>query len=156
MDTADHAAIDAIASAFFGLFDNRDGRAPSLRAVVDLCIPSVIISKCSADIPDVMDLEAFIAPRAAILGNGTLTDFHEVETAHRTDIVGNVGQRISTYTKSGVMRGERFEARGIKVFQLAFRSGRARCRRAGDRPRRALFTGRSRIGSSAHGCGCRR
>ena len=65
-----------------------------------------------------MALEAFIAPRERLLNDGTLTEFHEIETAGRTDIFGNIAQRVSTYRKAGMMRGTPFESRGIKVFQF--------------------------------------
>lgn len=115
---ADDAAITEIVTGFFGLFTNRDGATLRLRAIFDLCLPEAIISKCIGPTPEVQGLEAFIAPRAAILTDGTLTDFAEVETAHRTSVFGNVAQRVSTYAKSGVLRGVPFEARGLKVFQL--------------------------------------
>lgn len=118
MSAADHDAIDAIVRDFFELFTNTGGRTPSLRAIFDLCIPEAIISKCVATAPEAMSLEAFIAPRAKILTDGTLVDFREHETAHRTNIIGNVAQRVCTYAKSGVLRGAPFEQRGVKVFQL--------------------------------------
>jgi ribosomal-protein-serine acetyltransferase len=117
MSASDHEAIDAVVHAFFGLFTNTGGAEPNLRAIFDLCIPEAIISKCIAT-PEVMSLEAFIAPRATILTDGTLTGFRETETAHRTSVLGNVAQRASTYAKSGVLRGAPFEQRGVKVFQL--------------------------------------
>ncbi|HEX6551016.1 MAG TPA: hypothetical protein VF117_10120 [Gammaproteobacteria bacterium] len=65
-----------------------------------------------------MSLEAFIAPREALLSNGTLTDFEERETAHHTQVFGNVALRSCTYAKSGVLNGVPFDARGAKVFQF--------------------------------------
>jgi hypothetical protein len=115
---ADEQAIDRTVQAFFGLFTNRNGVRPNLGAIFDLCIPEAIISKCVAPAPEVFTLEEFIAPREALLCNGTLTDFQESETAERTVIVGNIAQRVCTYAKSGVLDGVPFRSRGVKVFQL--------------------------------------
>jgi hypothetical protein len=114
----DERAIDALVRGFFGLFSNRGGVRPDLRALFELCIPETIISKCVSSAPEVMSLEAFIAPREALLSNGTLTDFEERETAHHTQVFGNVAVRSCTYTKSGVLNGVPFDARGAKVFQF--------------------------------------
>lgn len=114
----DRRQIDDLVRAFFSLFSNRDGVTPRLRALFDLCIPEAIISKCVSSTPEVMSLEAFIAPREALLSNGTLTDFEEVETAHHTQIFGNVAQRSCTYVKSGVHDGVSFHTHGAKVFQF--------------------------------------
>lgn len=114
----DQRAIDELVEAFFRLFSNRGGIKPDLRAIFDLCIPEAIISKCVSSTPEVMSLEAFIAPREALLSNGTLTDFEEVETAHHTQIFGNIAQRSCIYTKSGILNGVPFHTRGAKVFQF--------------------------------------
>lgn len=104
--------------AFFHLFSNRGGVRPNLRAIFDLCIPEAVLSKCVSSTPEVTSLEAFIAPREALLSDGTLTDFEEVETAHNTQVFGNVAQRSCTYTKSGSLHGVPFRTHGAKVFQL--------------------------------------
>ena len=114
----DRQTIDVLVRAFFGLFSNRGGVRPDLRAIFELCIPEAIISKCVAPTPEVMSLESFIAPREVLLSNGTLTDFEERETAHHTQVFGNVAVRACTYAKSGVFNGVPFDARGAKVFQF--------------------------------------
>ena len=118
MHVADHEAIDALVRDFFELFTNTDGRTPNLSVLFDLCIPQAIVSKCVGPAPEVMSLAAFIAPRAAILTDGTCIDFREHETGHRTSVLGNIAQRISTYAKTGVLRGAPFAERGVKVFQF--------------------------------------
>jgi hypothetical protein len=114
----DQHAIDELVAAFFRLFDNRDGATPNLRGIFDLCIPEAVIAKCVPPAPEVMSLQSFIAPRQELLTNGTLTEFHEVETSSRTSIFGNVAQRACTYAKAGVLDGVPFETRGAKVFQF--------------------------------------
>lgn len=114
----DERAIDALVGAFFNLFSNRGGARPDLRGIFDLCIPEAVISKCVSSTPEIASLDEFIAPREALLSDGALTDFHEVETAHHTQVFGNVAQRSCTYAKSGVLDGVPFRARGAKVFQF--------------------------------------
>lgn len=114
----DQRAIDRLVGAFFALFSNRGGATPNLRAIFDLCLPQAVICKCVSSTPEVASLESFIAPREVLLSDGTLTEFHEYETAQRTRIVGNIAQRACTYEKAGVLRGTPFRARGVKVFQF--------------------------------------
>jgi len=114
----DQRAIDELVRAFFDLFTNRGEVALNLDAIFELCIPEAIISKCVGSSPVVSSLEAFIAPRQALLSDGTLTDFQETEVAQYTQVLGNVAQRSCIYRKSGVLNGARFETRGVKVFQF--------------------------------------
>ncbi len=107
--------------AFFDRFTNRDGARPDLTTLFDLCIPEAVITRCVTASPEVMSLEAFIAPRQVLLSGGGLVDFQEVELSHRTDVHGNVAQRCSTYRKSGILDGNPFETRGVKVFQFVRR-----------------------------------
>ncbi len=117
----DERAIDALVHAFFDRFTNRRGARPDLAGLFDLCIPEAVITRCVTASPEVMSLEAFIAPRQALLSGGSLVDFQEVELAHRTDVFGNVAQRCCTYRKSGVLNGSRFETIGVKMFQFVRR-----------------------------------
>ena len=114
----DQQAIDELVQAFFNLFTNRSGATPNLRAIFELCVPEAVIASCANAAPKVTSLEAFIAPREALLSDGTLTDFHEVEVTQQTQIFGNVAQRCCVYGKSGILNGARFSTRGVKLFQL--------------------------------------
>jgi hypothetical protein len=117
-ESNDRRAIDDLVGAFFRLFSNRGGVTPNLRAIFDLCIPDAVISRCVLPAPEVMALDAFIAPRQELLTSGTLNDFEEIETASRTSIFGNIAQRACIYTKAGVLDGVPFRTRGVKVFQF--------------------------------------
>lgn len=114
----DRSAIDALVQAFFAVFDNRDGRRPRLGSLHELCLPQCVITKGSAEGPSVCGLEAFIAPRAALLTSGDLTEFFEEEVEGRTDLFGGVAQRFCVYRKAGVLNGAAFSARGIKTLQF--------------------------------------
>ena len=69
--------------------------------------------------PDVMGLDAFIAPRAQSVDSGELTEFEEYELDGRTDVFGDVAHRFSRYGKRGVRNGEPFGARGAISTQFA-------------------------------------
>lgn len=114
----DRQAIDALVQSFFAVFDNRGGRRPRLGALHEMCLPECVITKGSAEGPTICGLEAFIAPRAALLTSGELTEFFEEEVSGRTDLFGGVAQRFSLYRKAGVLNGVAFSARGIKVLQF--------------------------------------
>ncbi len=113
----DRRAIDRLVSLFFTAFTNRHGRA-DVASARDLLLPQAVIVKNVGSSPDIYDVETFLGPREALLSNGSLLDFEEAETSSRTDIQGNVAQRLSLYRKSGVLSGQRFETRGVKTFQF--------------------------------------
>jgi hypothetical protein len=117
MDADAKAEIDRLADSFFALFSNRDD-APDLARIFDLFVPNGLIAKCTNSDPEISTLEEFIAPRQELLTNGTLTDFAESETSERTQIFGNIAQRLSTYQKSGCLNGVPFSTRGVKTFQF--------------------------------------
>jgi len=113
----DQRAIDALVHRFFAAFTNRQGRA-NVASARDLMIPEAVIVKNAGPSPEIYGVETFLGPREALLANGSLLDFEEEETSSRTDVHGNVAQRLSLYRKSGVASGTRFETRGVKTFQF--------------------------------------
>jgi hypothetical protein len=117
-EAEDRRAIEEVVRAFFAVFDNRGGRRPRLGALHELCLPECVIAKGSAEGPTICGLEAFIAPRAALLTRGELAEFFEEEVEGRTDLFGGVAQRFCVYRKAGVLNGEPFGARGMKTLQL--------------------------------------
>ncbi|WP_437683434.1 DUF4440 domain-containing protein [Sorangium sp. So ce131] len=114
----DKRAIDAVVRAFFQAFTNKGGERPDLQLVRALFIPVGLIVKTCSDVPTAYSLRQFIEPREKLLSDGILTDFVEEELWERTELFGNVAQRFCLYRKSGVLRGERFETRGMKSMQL--------------------------------------
>jgi hypothetical protein len=111
-------AIDRLVASFFELFSNRGGVVPQLNGIFDLFVAQGIVAKCVGVPPEVSTLEEFIAPRRELLSSGRLKEFHERETSERTLILGNIAQRVSGYTKSGVLNGMPFSTRGVKLFQF--------------------------------------
>jgi hypothetical protein len=119
----DRAQIDALVARFFAAFTNRGGAVPDVEGLAGLFIADGVIVKAVGDAPEVYSVRGFIAPRLKLLTDGTLTDFREAETESRTDIAGNIAQRVSLYEKSGVMAGERIAGKGIKVLQFVRTAG---------------------------------
>lgn len=116
--SGDRLAIDALVQTFFAVFDNRGGRRPRLGALHELCVAECVIVNARADGPEICGLEAFIAPRAALLTGGELKEFFEEEVAGRTDLFGGVAQRFCVYRKAGVLNGTAFSTRGVKTLQF--------------------------------------
>lgn len=110
--------IDALAAAFFAVFDNRGGVRVDIGKLHLMCIPQALLIKAVGPVPEVCDLDAFIAPRERLLNGGTLVDFHEQELSARTEIFGNVAQRWCRYRKAGVLGGRAFATEGMKGLQL--------------------------------------
>lgn len=114
----DQAEIDRVIREFMGVFCNKGGARPNLALIRDLFIREGLIIKNSGPVPEIFTLEQFIAPRERILNDGTLAEFEEAEVSARTEIHGNIAQRIAIYRKSGILSGQPFQARGVKTTQL--------------------------------------
>ncbi|GAB1594776.1 hypothetical protein [Lysobacter claricitrinus] len=112
------AAIDAVAAAFYALFDNRDGLSALLDAPDHIFLRDATIARRDQDATSLMSLDAFLAPRRAWLADGTLVDFHEWETQSRTFIAGDIATRLSGYRKSGWRSGVAIDGVGMKSLQF--------------------------------------
>ena len=116
-------AIDLLVKEFYSVFDNRGGRVPRLETLKIICLPACVVTRAAADVTLTCVLAAFIDPRAALLTSGELVEFSEEEEHARTELFGSVAQRVSTYRKSGVLRGEPYSGRGIKFMQFVRTDG---------------------------------
>ena len=113
-----YAQIDAIIAAFFGAFDNRNGRSPSLDDLTCLFLPGALIVRDTGPDCEHCSVAQFAAPRLQLLTNGSLVGFHEWETEHSTQVTGSVAVRASRYRKQGTFHGRPYEGTGQKFFQL--------------------------------------
>ena len=77
----------------------------------------LIVKSCGADF-EAYDLALFIAPRRKLLEDGTLTEFGEWEVSERTEVLGQVAQRMSIYRKRGRLQGVPFDTHGVKSLQF--------------------------------------
>lgn len=112
------STLDEITRIFYTLFNNKDGQIPPVEKVHELFIPEGIIIKNTEASPVIYNLAQFIAPRIKLLTDGSLLEFSEEEVAARTEIFGNIAHRFSTYYKSGILNGKKFETYGMKTIQF--------------------------------------
>lgn len=119
----DHAAIAELAHRFFAVFDNRAGRTPDALAFEALFVPGAQVVTHAVDGPQFATPGDFVRPRIALLTSGALVDFHEWETDARTEVLGTLAVRRSTYAKAGVRDGRAVEGSGVKQFQFARTDG---------------------------------
>lgn len=115
---SDQESLDALVRDFLGAFTNAQGRRPNVRRIYDLTLPSAVIVRATSDAPDVYSLREFVEPRQEMLTSGALVDFVETEVSAETRIMGNVAQRYSVYRKTGILSGQPFSTRGVKVWQF--------------------------------------
>jgi hypothetical protein len=120
-------AIDRLVARFYGAFDNRAGRAVDLASLREMFLPDARITRVAASQRDSWSVDEFIAPRAALLTDGSLVDFHEWEVEGDTTISGNIAQHRSHYRKSGRLRdGTPYVGEGRKFILLCQSEGRWR------------------------------
>jgi len=89
-------------------------------------LPNARATRLAAGQMDSWSVDEFIAPRAAILTDGTLVDFHEWEIEGGTTIFGSIAEHRSRYRKSGQLRGEPYLGEGRKFVLLCQLEGRWR------------------------------
>lgn len=114
----DSSEIDALVATFYAAFDNRDGRAPRTEALRATFTVEGRVTKVSGEGIVTWTVDEFIAPRAAMLTDGTLTDFHEWEVEAETTVTGAIASRRSVYRKAGTLNGAPYEGEGRKFLQL--------------------------------------
>jgi hypothetical protein len=115
---ADLAEIDGIVEAFFAAFTSGDESAARLAAIRSLFHSAAVIVKTCGGAPVMYDLDGFIAPREALLSDGTLEDFREWKLSGHTEVFGDVAHWFGAYAKSGVQAGTPFTGRGMKSIQF--------------------------------------
>ena len=118
--------IDALARAFYSVFDNREGRSAGVGEVVAFFHESAVIAKRTAAGFEASTPADFARPRVALLASGALTGFHEWETWSETRVEGDLASRRSRYAKSGTMDGQPYAGSGTKLFQCIRVQGRWR------------------------------
>ena len=113
----DKDEIDSLVKKFFDAFTNKRA-SPNLNLLYETCMDKATIIKNTKGIGEFFDLQSFIAPRVELLTNGTLLEFEEYEAQEKTVITRNIAQRIAQYQKEGILNGQKFLARGTKMFQF--------------------------------------
>jgi hypothetical protein len=126
LDEASEAEIGAVVAAFYGAFDNRGGRPAATEALRALFMDDARIVRVADERVESWGVEAFIAPRAAMLADGTLVEFHEWETQAQTTVLGGIASRRSLYRKAGRLNGADYAGEGRKLIQFVRDGGRWR------------------------------
>lgn len=117
-DQSGRTEIDALVSAFFAVFDNREGRVPKLESLASLFAEGAVIAQDRGSGCEVYMVDNFAEPRIALLTSGALINFHEWETDAQTAIKGNVATRASRYQKQGLLESKLYAGTGSKFFQF--------------------------------------
>jgi hypothetical protein len=115
---ADRAAIADLVRTFFAAFTSGPDSIARLDALRAGFLPEAVIIRTCGGQPAVYGVDAFIAPRQALLSGGTLVDFREWELSGRTEVFGDIAQHFCSYAKAGVQDGRPFTARGMKTLQF--------------------------------------
>jgi hypothetical protein len=110
--------LDALVTALYAAFDNRDGRVPDGDALRALFTDDATITRVADGEPDTWDAEGFVSPRIALLTGGALVDFHEWETESRTLVLEHIASRWSTYEKEGLLDGADYRGAGDKLLHF--------------------------------------
>ncbi len=119
----DQSPINRLIAGFYAAFDNRQGRVIDVTGLRRMFLPSARVTRVSAGQLESWSVDEFIAPRAALLGDGSLVDFHEWEVEGATTIFDHIAERRSHYRKSGVLRGRPHVGEGRKIISLCHSEG---------------------------------
>ncbi len=111
---SDETEIEQLLAAFLAAVSFQAGGRPDYERIRDLFIPTGQLIRP----PEVMSLDAFIAPRQATVDAGDLTEFEETELTGATEIFGDVAHRFCGYAKRGVLKGAAFATRGAITTQF--------------------------------------
>lgn len=114
----DHKAIAGIVRTFFAAFTSGPDSADRLGQLRAVFLPEAVIVRTCGSEPAVYAVDSFIAPRQALLTDGTLVDFSEWELRGRTEVFGDIAQHFGSYAKAGVQDGTPFTSRGMKTLQF--------------------------------------
>jgi len=113
----DVAEVQLLVRTLLAAFVSGPETGARLHALRTLFIGAAVIVRTCGEEPLVMDLDAFIRPREALLTGGRLVDFSEWELAGHTEVFGDIAHHTSTYAKAGVQDGLPFTGRGVKHIQ---------------------------------------
>jgi RimJ/RimL family protein N-acetyltransferase len=118
MATQDDEQIAELLRTLFAAFTSGPDVAARLDGLRAVFLPAAVIVKTCGAEPTVYDVDAFIAPRQALLSAGDLQEFREWEVHGQTQVFGDIAQHFCTYAKSWVQEGEPVAASGMKTIQL--------------------------------------
>ena len=118
MSPSQQLQIQQLIARFYAAFDNREGRAIDIAGLREMFLPNATVTRMAAGQIACWSVDEFIAPRAAMLTDGTLVDFHEWEVEGTTTIFDDIAEHRSQYRKCGQLRGEAYVGEGRKLIAL--------------------------------------
>jgi SnoaL-like domain len=105
-------ALKGLLDEFFGSVSFARGQTPAYARIREVFIEAGMLINNTAEHPEILTVDAFIASRQAMFDSGALIAFEEVETDATTEVFGSVAHRFSTYEKRGWVHGQALAARG--------------------------------------------
>lgn len=114
----DEEQIADLLRTFFAAFSSGPDLLDRLEGLRALFLPAAVVVKTCGVEPTAVDVEAFLAPRRALLTSGAVQDFREWELEGQTRVFGDVAQHFCSYAKSWVEDGAPATGRGTKAVQL--------------------------------------
>src|SRR5208337_5295440 len=112
------ADIDELIDSFYKRFDNRSPCAFKISELVVMFTPHARITRMTPNGIEEWSVQEFVSPRATLLTDGSLKDFHEWEIEAKTVVSSNIASRYSRYKKEGVLHGNSFKGEGDMFIQL--------------------------------------
>ena len=113
----DDTEIEALIATFFDAFRTGDDLAERIELLREAFLPGAMVVKTCGDLT-VYDVEAFIAPRFALLSGGSLVDFSEWPEDGRLEIFGDMAAWFGEYRKSWIADGSPQAGSGKKSMQF--------------------------------------
>jgi hypothetical protein len=112
------ADIDELIASFYKWFDNRASCALEISELVAMFTPNARITRMTFKGIEEWSVQEFVSPRATLLTDGSLKDFHEWEIEAKTVVSSNTASRYSRYEKEGALHGDSFKGGGDMFIQL--------------------------------------
>lgn len=114
----DVADLTRMVAEFFAAFTSDTETDDRLDRLPDLFLPGARIVRTGGEPLASYDVDAFIAPRRALLTGGSLVDFAEQATNGRLDVFGDIAAWFGSYVKQGRLDGQPYGGAGMKSIQF--------------------------------------
>lgn len=116
--SSDREAVAALLGTFFAAFTSGPDVGERVQGLRALFLPGAVVVRTCGDEPQLLDVDAFVSPRAALLTAGSVQEFREWELDGRTELFGDVASHVCSYAKSWVQDGTPATGRGVKALHL--------------------------------------
>lgn len=110
--------IRELVRCFFAAFTSGADVDRGLDALRAALLPEAIVVSTGGQGATLYDVESFIAPRRALLTDGSLVDFSEHASGGRIEMFGDIAHWFGRYTKAGLLHGATYSGAGMKSIQF--------------------------------------